>query len=118
MHRYDICEQNEKEALHRLYDYLGFNEVTSFNNFLEFFFAKTKITITFEQVFNHFLKHIVTSFWADYPRYRSNYIKMFWIKPKDYIESMTVGSNIEYDPKGIIRLFVKNNYDKLVNTKR
>lgn len=118
MERYNQCKQYEKKALDRLYEYLGFNEIISFDEFLGFVFKNAKGTIPFMQVFNHTLKHIVTSFWEAYPEYRNNYIKVFWIKPEEFDRYTEVGSKIEYDPKGVLRHFVKESYRKLFSTKR
>lgn len=118
MERYNKCNSVEKKALDRLYEYLGFNEIVSFDEFLNFVFMNAKGTIPFTQVFNHTLKHIITSFWGAYPEYKNNYIKTFWIKPEDFDSYTETGSKLDYDPKGVVRHFVKENYNKLVATKR
>ena len=118
MERYNKCNSVEKKALDRLYEYLGFNEIVSFDEFLNFVFMNAKGTIPFVQVFNHTLKHIITSFWDAYPEYKNNYIKTFWIKPEDFYSYTEPGSELDYDPKGVVRHFVKENYNKLVATKR
>jgi len=119
MDRYNLCDQHQKEILDKLFWYLGFNEATSFENYIEFMFINTKSGIAFDHVINHTLEHIVKSFWRDYPEYyKSNYIKHFWIRQNDFSKFMSVGDPDEFDPKGLIRYYVKNNFDKLAKTKR
>lgn len=118
MERYNICSKSEKKALDRMYEYFGFNEIVSFEEFLNYFFTNAKGTIPFAQVFNHTLKHIVTSFWDAYPEYRNNYIKTFWIKPEEFGRYTETGSALDFDPKGVVRHFVKESFRKLAATKR
>lgn len=118
MERYNLCKPNERKILDNLYNYLGFSDIISFDRFIDFMFANTKGTIPFVQVLNHTLKHIVTSFWEAYPEYKNNYIKTFWIKLDEFDSYVEVGNPLEYDPKGILRYFVKNNFNKLSCTKR
>ena len=117
MERYDKCSDYQKQVLNRLYEYLGFNEVISYNDFLMFVFYNTRNGITFEQMVNHLFKHIVMSFTWYNPQY-SKYVPRIWYKESEFIECMNVGSDIELDKKGVIRHFVKNNYISLIATKR
>jgi hypothetical protein len=119
MERYNLCKQYEKEALDRLYEYLGFNEIISFEEFLDFVFMNAKGTIPFAQIFNFTLRHIVTSFWLAYPEYKTGYIKTFWINPEEFVDKYTkVGTPLDFDSKGLLKYFVKTNYKELVKTKR
>jgi hypothetical protein len=116
--RYKKLDKHGKYALDRLYEYLGFNEVTTFEKYLDFVFLNTIETISFDQILNHTLKHIVMSFWNDNPDYKNSYITAFWINPSDIKRYVEVGSKDEYDPKGLIRHYVKSNFKKLFATKR
>lgn len=118
MERFNRCSQAEKEALEIMFEYLGFNEVTTFEKYIDFMFLNAKENITFPHVFNHTLKHIVMSFWDAHPEYRNSYIKTFWIKPEDIKKYTDVGSKLEYDPKGMLRFYVKENFNCLYNTKK
>src|SRR5574344_789591 len=100
MERYNLCNKNEKKVLNTVYEYLGFNEVASFDEFLNFFFTNAIGTISFNQIFNHVLKHIVTSLWEDYPEYKNTHIKVFWITSDDIDTYMKPGKELSYDPKG------------------
>ena len=116
--RYTRCSAVEKDALDRLYVYLGFNEIVSMQEYLDFMFKNAKENIAFPHILNHTLKHIVTSFWNDYPEYRGNYISIFWVNPEDVKVCTETGCKNEYDPKGLIRHYVKNNFKKLYATKQ
>lgn len=118
MERYEACSELQKKILDELYVYLGFNEITSFENFIKFVFYNARSGINFECVVNHTLAHIVKSFNIKHPEYDKNYMKYFWLNTNDMLEHMKVGSNIEYDPKGVLRHFVKENFDYLSATKR
>lgn len=117
MDRFYNCTSVQRNILTIMYSYLGFNEVTSFEEFISFMFKNAKFSISFTNVVNHTLAHIVKSFESVYPQYHNNYIKYFWLNESNMIEHMKAGSSIEYDPKGLIRFFVKNNFDSLVATK-
>lgn len=117
MERYDKCSDYQKQVLTRLYEYLGFNEIISYNEFLVFVFYNTRGGITFEHMINHLFMHIVLSFVRANPQY-NKYVPRNWYKEREFMECMKVGSDIELDKKGVIRLFVKNNYITLVTTKR
>ena len=119
MERYNKCNALQKQILDKLYEYLGFNEIVSFEEYLNFMFLNAKSGVGFDHIVNHTLEHIVKSFWKDYPQYReNNYIRHFWIKQNDFMSHLAAGSADEYDPKGLIRYFVKENFNKLVATKR
>jgi len=119
MERYNKCDTMQKKILDVLYEYLGFNEIVSFEEYIDFMFLNAKSGVGFSHIVNHTLEHIVKSFWVDYPQYRDNkYIKYFWIKQYDFLNHFKTGSDVEYDPKGILRAFVKDNFKKLVATKR
>ena len=119
MERYSICSLAQKEILDKLFEYLGFNEVTSFEDYIEYIFKNAKQCITFEHIVNHAIRHIVTHFWREYPQYHdSKYVKYLWLSEKDMIEHFSTGSSIEFDPKGIIRLFIKDNFYKVFDSKR
>lgn len=118
MERYNSCTSVEKHCLDRLYEYLGFNEIVSFEEYLSFMFLNAKVYVSFPHIFNHTIKHIVTSFWESYPEYKNNYIKTFWIKPDEIDKFVEVGSANEFDPKGLVRFFIKSNFKRLVATKK
>lgn len=118
MGRYNLLTDNQKSIMTRLYGYLGFNEVVSYDKYLELMFKNVKSTVNFEHMINHNLQHVVKSFWETNPSYRvNNYIKHFWLSEKDILKHLEVGSDIEFDPKGVIRLFVKDNFNTLFSTK-
>lgn len=118
MERYNSCTPQQKEILDKLYWYLGFNEVCSFENYIEFMFKNAKSSVEFVHVVNHTLKHIVTNFWSQYPAYhKSQYIKFLWLNERDMMSHMCTGSELDYDPKGLLRLFVINNFNRLRDTK-
>ena len=118
MERYNACSSSQKEILDKLFWYLGFNEVTSFEGYIEFMFKNAKSSVSFVHIVNHTLKHIVTNFWNQYPLYhKTNYIRFLWLNENDMMNHMCTGSEIDYDPKGLLRLFVINNFNKLKETK-
>ena len=118
MERYNKCNSAQKEILNKMYEYFGFNEVASFDEFIDFIFLNAKSGLTFDHIINHTLEHIVKSFWSTYPEYlREKYIKHFWIKQNEFLNVMTVGSEKEFDPKGLVRFYIKENFKKLVSTK-
>lgn len=118
MERYEACTSLQKEILDRLYEYLGFNEITSFGNFIVFMFKNAKQPITFEHIINHSIKHIVISFWKSFPQYsKGNYIKYLWLSEKNMLNHFSPGSPTEFDPKGLVRLFVKDNFNSLLESK-
>lgn len=117
--RYNKYSELEKTALKRLYEYLGFNEIVSFNEYLEYIFLNAKDKIKFDNILNHSIKHIVTSFWNDYPKYKANnYIKIFWIDYKQINKFTEVGGKLELDPLGLLRHYVKTNFKKLMASKK
>lgn len=117
MERYNSCTDSQKEILNKLYWYLGFNEATTFDVYIQFIFKNVKQNTSFEHLINHVLAHIVTNFWHVYPQYRHGYIKYNWINENDFIKYTTPGKG-DYDPKGLLRLYVKNNFKYLLETKR
>lgn len=116
MDRFQSFTDRQKQILHRMFDYLGFNEITTFDKFLSLVFQNVKYGLGFEIIVNHTLKHIVTNLKKDYPDY-DKYIKHFWLKEQDMLEHMNVGSKLEYDPKGILRYYIKNKFNDLANSK-
>ena len=119
MDRYEKCKPHEKAALDQLFEYLGFNEVTSFEEYLKYMFLNTKENISFAHMFNHAIKHIVESFWQVSPEYKkNNYIKVFWIKPEEFSKYTKVGDPNDLDPKGVLRHFVKHNFSRILSTKK
>lgn len=114
---YNKCTQKQKDILDRMFWYLGFNEVSSFDEFIDFMFKNARYSIAFEHIINHSIAHVVKSFWNSYPEYRDGYIKYFWLKEDDMISHMSAGSDIELDPKGLVRHFVKNNFKSIVQSK-
>ena len=112
MERYELCTELQKKILDRLYVYLGFNEVTSFEKYIEFMFKNAKEGICFDSIFNHTLAHVATKCLAENPQFKKNYIKYFWLKPEDALEHFTTGSDIEYDPVGLFRKYVKEKFNK------
>ena len=118
MERYTACSSYQKEILDKLFWYLGFNEVTSFEDYIEYIFKNARVSVDFIHILNHAIAHIVQSFWSVYPEYhKSNYIKFMWLEEKDMIDHMCAGSPIDFDPKGLLRLFVINNFKKFNETK-
>lgn len=115
--RYNKCSQIEKKSLDILYEYLGFNEIVSLEQYLEFMYKNAKENISFDHILNHTLKHIVISFWNDNPEYKNSYVTAFWINPCDIEKYTKVGSSVEYDPKGLLRHYVKHNFRKLYDSK-
>lgn len=116
MERFNSLSNLRKQILQRMYEYLGFNEVSSFEGFVKFMFYNARNGLDFDTIVNHTLAHIVTNYRHDNPDYR-DYIKYIWLEEKDMLEHMNVGSKIEYDPKGLLRLYVKTNYKMLLTTK-
>lgn len=118
MDRYNQCNNYQKKILDTLYVYLGFNEVASFEEYIKYMFFNTKDGIVFIHVLNHTLAHIATLFKQDFPEYKDNYIQYLWLEERNAISHFSTGSDIEYDPKGLLRYYVKNHFRKLVATKR
>lgn len=110
MERYNKCSQIQKEILDTMYVYLGFNEIMPFDKFIEFMFNNATTHIKFENVLNHTVSQVVKALWAKYPEYRDNYIKYMWLRTERCLEHFKVGSDIEFDPKGVLRLFIKEQY--------
>lgn len=113
MFMFNKCTPDQVQILEKLYVYLGFNESSSFDEFVEFMFRPVKVYQSFEQVVNDNIKFIIEYFWTVYPLYRKNYIKFFWLKEQDMIEHFSVGSKIEYDQKGVVRLFIKEHFKEV-----
>ena len=111
MERYNKCTQLQKEILDSMYMQLGFNEVMSFNDFVSFIFKDATTNIKFENILNHVLSNVVKLFWNKYPEYKNNYIKFLWLRESRAKEHFKVGSSIEFDPKGVLRYFIKENYN-------
>ena len=116
MERYNSLTTHQKQILNRLYVYLGFNEILSFSQYIDFMFYNAKSGLSFECIINHTLAHIVIKMKQLLPEY-FDYIKHIWLEESDMLEHMNVGSHIEYDPKGVLRFFIKTNYDMLIETK-
>lgn len=117
MERYNHLTDLQKIILNSIYEYLGFNEATSFEDYIEFMFRGVRTGIKFDNMVNHTLAHIVVKFRADNPNYNS-YIKHILMSETDMLTHLTVGSNDEYDPKGLLRLYIRKNYNALSNSKR
>lgn len=111
MERYNKCSQLQKEILDTMYIYLGFNEVMSFDKFVAFIFKDATTNIKFENILNHTLSNVIKLFWSKYPEYKTNYIKFLWLREDKAKEHFKVGSDIEFDPKGVVRFFIKENYN-------
>lgn len=119
MERYNSCTTAQKNILSKMYEYFGFNEVISFEDFIEFVFFNSKQNIVFYHIASHTIEHIIRCFWKEYPEYlRDKYIKTIWIDPKKFINSLTVGDKTEIDPKGIVRAFVRKHYKHVIDSKR
>lgn len=118
MERYELCTDRQKEILNVLYNYLGFNEVATFEEFIEFVFKGVRLGIEFDNMINRAMEHIVLSFYRDYPEYTNNYVKYIWLNSNTIMNHMKVGVKEEYDPKGLIQFYIKNNFKNLLRTKR
>lgn len=110
MERYNRCTQIQKEILDAMYIYLGFNEIMTLSEFVYFIFKDATTNIKFENVLNHALSQIVKAFWIKYPEYKNNYIKFLWLRTERCLDHFKVGSEIEFDPKGVLRYFIKETY--------
>lgn len=106
MDRYLRCTKTQQAIITRLYEYLGFSEVTTFESFLNYFYYNAKGNIIFAHVLNKFLERLVTKMWVEFPEYKRGYITTFWVNENEALELLTVGNKREYDPKGVIRVFV------------
>lgn len=115
MDRYNLCNTQQKKILDRIYEYLGFNEVVSFEEYLQYFFLNVKSGTNFDHMLNRNFDHIISSFKKDYQEYRD--FVCYWLTEQNALSYMTVGSKEEYDPKGLLRFYVKKAYKKLSNTK-
>lgn len=119
MERYKACSPSQKEILDKLFWYLGFNEATSFECYIEYIFKNARQSVDFVHIINHAIAHIVKNFWKAYPEYHhNNYIKFLWLNEKDIMNHMHTGSPVDFDPKGLLRLYIINNFKKLNETKR
>lgn len=110
MERYNRCTQIQKDILDTMYVYLGFNEVMKFEEFVLFVFKNATTNIKFENVLNHTISQVVKAFWTKHPEYNDNYIKFLWLRTERCLDHFKVGSEIEFDPKGVLRYFIKENY--------
>lgn len=117
MERYESCSDTQKKILNEMYVYLGFNEASTFEEFIEFIFTNTRSGISFENIVNHALANVMRSFKSSHPEY-IDYIKYFWLMQDKMLDHMKVGSPIEYDPKGIIRLYIKENFKSLLRKRQ
>lgn len=117
MERYHLLTEDQRCILTRMYEYLGFNEVTSFENFVSLVFYNIRGKLSFELIVNHMLAHIVSHMKKIYIE-QDRYIKYLWLREDNMLQHMTVGSNIEYDPKGILRLYIKTYYNIIAESKR
>lgn len=116
MERYNKLNELQKQILNKLYVYLGFNEVSSFEEYVKYIFLNVRKGVSFAHAVNHALAHIDLLLKTSRPEY-THYVKYTWMKEHDMLEHLSVGSNIEYDPKGILRYFVKNSYQLILKTK-
>lgn len=115
MDRYNICNSRQKSILDKIYEYLGFNEIVSFEEYLHYFFLNVKSGTNFDHMLNRNFDHIITSFKKDYPEYRD--FRCYWLTEKNALDHMKTGEKEEYDPSGLLRFYVKNHYRKLSKTK-
>ena len=115
MDRYTLCSNAQRKILDRIYEYLGFNEIISFEEYLQYFFMNVKDGTNFDHMLNRNFDHIISSFKNDHPEYAD--FVCYWLTEQDALDHMKIGSKEEYDPKGLIRLYVKKAYRKLNKTK-
>lgn len=115
MDRYEACTQKQKEVLDKIFWYLGFNEATSFEWYIEYIFKGVKSWTDFWQMLNRNFDYIVTSFRKKYPEYRD--FKCYWLTEDNIDQHLCVGSKVDYDPKGLLRYFVRTNFAEL-NSKK
>ena len=117
MERYNLCKPHQKQILDAMYNYFGFSDIVTKEKFIDFIFKNARIYTAFDQVINHTLKHIVLSFYNDYPEYAGKYIKYMWLETHDMLDHFKVGSSIEYDNNGALRHYIKKHFDTLYETK-
>ena len=111
MDRYLLCDSRQKKILDRIYEYLGFNEILSFEEYLEYIFKGVKSGTSFSNMLNKNFEHIVFYFRKDYPEYED--FQCYWLTEENALDHMKVGEKEEYDPKGLLRYYVKKEFKKL-----
>lgn len=115
MDRYDLCNNRQKKILDKIYEYLGFNEIISFEEYLQYFFLNVKSGTNFDHALNRNFDHIISSFKKDFPYYRD--FRCYWLTEQNALDHMKTGEKEDYDPKGVLRFYVKKYYTKLSKTK-
>lgn len=115
MDRYNLLNSRQKQILDRVYEYLGFNEIVSFEEYIKYFFLNVKYGTNFDHMLNRNFDHIVSSFVKDYPEYKG--FKCYWLTEKNALDHMKTGEKEDFDPKGLLRFYVKKVYRKLSATK-
>ena len=115
MDRYNLCNSRQKKILDRIYEYLGFNEIVSFEEYLQYFFMNVKDGTSFDHMLNRNFDHIISSFKKDDPEYED--LVCYWLTEQDALDHMKTGEKEDYDPKGLLRFYVKKAYRKLSRTK-
>jgi hypothetical protein len=116
MDRYNLCTPLQKQIIDRIYQYLGFNEVASFEDYLQLFFKNTRTGITFNNILNNNFMNITNLFKRYNPEYDK--FKCYWLCESNALKHFEVGNEEEYDPKGLLRFFVKTHFNQLYQAKR
>lgn len=115
MDRYEALTQKQKEILNKLFWYLGFNEATDFEGYIKYFFKGVKERTKFDHMLNRNFDYIVREFIKKFPEYKN--FKCYWVTEDNADKHICVGSDVDYDPKGVLRYFVKMNFKDLSDRK-
>lgn len=111
MDRYELLSKKQKEILDKLFWYLGFNEATDFEGYVNYFFKGVKERTMFVHMLNRNIDFIVREFTNKFPEYKN--FKCYWLTEENFDKHVCVGSEVDYDPKGLLRYFVRNNFQEL-----
>jgi hypothetical protein len=115
MDRYLLCDSRQQKILDRIYEYLGFNEILSFEDYLKYIFKGVKSGTGFSNMLNKNFEHIIFYFIKDFPEYED--LQCYWLTEENALDHMKVGEKEEYDPKGLLRYYVKKEFKKLNKSK-
>ncbi len=115
MDRYEKLSAKQKEIIDKLFWYLGFNEVTDFEGYIAYFFKGVKEHTQFAQMLNRNFDYIIRAFKVKYPEYRN--FKCYWVTEENADKHICVGSDVDYDKKGVLRHFIKESFKELEKRK-
>ena len=115
MDRYEMLSQRQRSILDKIYWYLGFNELITFEQYIEYIFRGVKSGTDFALMLNRNMDFIITMMkekWEDY-----RYFTCYWLTEDTALGHFEVGGKEEYDPKGVLKMFIKKHFKDLNRVK-